>query len=184
MDVLTIFPPSIAFSHSQATFAHDLLSSVLISFTATLCLSLPSVNQFSPVPTYSDSFCLSCFARPFLLNLSPSWDTCPIFPNVPSSSLTLLHFPALSGQQACPQTKCSSSHLLGTPHHDMTVTAQVAPAMAAVLPSRGSACTNTGQHLPAGPSTVLPWARNRGAIPAVTPNTIIKEVKSNGSLKN
>lgn len=116
MDVLTIFLPFIAFSHSQATFAHDLLSSALISFTATLCLSLPSANQFSPVPTYSDSFCPSCFAHPFLLNLSPSPDACPIFPDVPSSSSTLPHFPALSGQQACPQTKCFSSHVLGKPH--------------------------------------------------------------------
>lgn len=62
--------------------------------------------------------CLPCFARPFLLNLSPFRDACPIFPNVSSSSLTLLHFPALSGQQTCPQIKCFSSHLLGKPHRD------------------------------------------------------------------
>lgn len=151
MDVLTIFSPSIAFSHPQATFAHDLLSSVLISFTATLCLSLPSVNQFSPVPTYSDSFCLSCFARPFLLNLSPSRDACPIFPNVPSSSLTLLHFPALSGQQACPQTKCSSSHLLGTPHHDSDSSSGTGRGCCATEPcaclhQHGAAFTSRSQH--------------------------------------
>lgn len=115
LDVLTIFLLSIAFSHSQATFAHNLLSSMLISFNATLCLSLPSANQFSPVPTYSDSFCLSSFAHPFLLNLSPSRDAWPIFPNVPSSSLRLPPFPALSGQQACPQTKCFSWHGFGKP---------------------------------------------------------------------
>lgn len=128
------FPVYCIFPLSQATFAHDLLSSVLISFTAALCLSLPFVNRFPPVPTYSDSFCLSYFVCPFLLNLSPSRDACPIFPNVPSSSLTLLHFPALSGQRACPQTKCFSSHLLGKPHRDSDSTSGVRRGCCATKP--------------------------------------------------
>lgn len=170
---LPFFPVYCIFPLSQATFAHDLLSSVLISFTATLCLSLPFVNQFPPVPTYSDSFCLSYFICPFLLNLSPSWDACPIFPNVPSSPLTLLHFPALSGQRACPRTKCFSSHLLGKTT-SWQATAQVASAVAVVLPSHGPAGTNTGQHLSASPRAAFPQARNTGTRPAVTPLHIIK----------
>lgn len=173
---LPFFLPSIAFSHSQRTFVHDLLSPVLISFTATLCLSLPSVNQFSPVPAYSDSFCLSCSTHPFLLNLSPSWDACPVFPNVPS----LLHFPALSGQQACPQTKFISSHMLGKPHHSGSDSSSGTRRGCCAAKPWLCPC----QHSAAAPRNELPWVRNRGATPAVTPFTIIKEVKCSGSLKN
>lgn len=134
------------------------------------------------MPAYSDSFCLSYSVCPFLLNLSPSWDACPIFPNVPSSSLTLLHFPALPGQGACLQTKCFSSHLLGKPHHDSDSSSGIRFGCCATI--HGAAYTNTGQHLSASPSTAFPQGRNTGTKPAVTPFNIIKEVNWHGSLKN
>jgi len=146
LDILTIFPlsPLYALPLSQPTFAHNPLSLCAHFFHCHFVPVSSFANRQPSLPTYSDSFSYS--VCPFLLNLSPSRDACPVFPNIPSSSSARLHFPALSVQRRCPQTKCFTSQLLGKPHRDSGSLRSfklsgLRPLRAAVLPNHRPAHT-------------------------------------------